>query len=618
MRHTRATTMVFLAVLIALLSVQLAGAIGMGTFETGLEYTPGQISSIKYYIVKEKGEAPTVSMDFTGNLSQYASFRIDNFWYSTRVDKLDVSLTRAFNLTDVASATLKFYTKYDIEYGWDFGYVEISTDNGSSWDQLSGTTTTTYRDPSAYVGINGAPAYTGSVSDWTLETIDLTPYAGNDVLLRFRYITDSYYAENGWFVDDISIEEIGFFDDVSSGNTTWESAGWLRNVLGLDEGVNAVPIYIDFTIPEDYVPDNATQKLMVTKIPGTEQGYNPSYGSVESVIVNFPPLIRIEPPTPPTPPAPGEGNKDKGKPYYARVIGDMVTYFIERFVPDELIELSSEDRKSLVRSIGVLVRQIIEDCVIRVTELPGKPASIRQELPDVYQYFEISTLNLLNSWLDEVVIQVAVEKSWIMDQGVDPEDIVVSRFSMGIWSDLDTDLVDEERGYYLYDASSPGFSVFAVRIRSPIPEPKVIEPVPTEKPNITDIKPVMVIIRNESAEETAAEIIEELARKSNVSAEDNLSRIPVKIVSVQRPATAAQIWNSIVLAMLIASVLFVASILFIFRPKKPLEILVPEKPKDSARMARKRKPAGDIERTDEEIIDEHIDELFRRLKDGRP
>lgn len=69
--------------------------------------------------------------------------------------------------------------------------------------------------------------------------------------------------------------------------------------------------------------------------------------------------------------------------------------------------------------------------------------------------------------------------------------------------------------------------------------------------------------------------------------------------------------------MLITSVLFVGSILFIFRPKKPLEILVPEKPKDSARMVHKRKTAGNIERTDEEIIDVYIDKLFRRLKDGR-
>jgi subtilisin family serine protease len=126
-------------------------------------------------------------------------------WYSGEGNNLDNTLDHAFNLTDVASATLKFWTKYDIEYGYDVGYVNISTDGGVTWSTLA-----RYTD----------------YSDYTQQILDLTPYAGNNVILRFHYHTDYSMAYEGWYIDDIEIPEIGFLDDVESGADGWAAAGW--------------------------------------------------------------------------------------------------------------------------------------------------------------------------------------------------------------------------------------------------------------------------------------------------------------------------------------------------------------------------------------------------------
>lgn len=44
--------------------------------------------------------------------------------------------------------------------------------------------------------------------------------------IRFRYETDSSVIYAGWYIDDIEIPEIGFFDDVESGKDEWSSYGW--------------------------------------------------------------------------------------------------------------------------------------------------------------------------------------------------------------------------------------------------------------------------------------------------------------------------------------------------------------------------------------------------------
>jgi immune inhibitor A len=150
-------------------------------------------------------------------------------WWSNRADESDSRLTRAFDLTDVTSATLDFWTWYYIEHLWDYGYVMVSTDGGATWTPLE-TTRTTADDPhnNAY-----GPGYTGQSDGWVQESVDLTPYAGQDILVRFEYITDDAVTQPGMLIDDVSIPELGYVEDFENGDGSWVSEGWLwtDNVL---------------------------------------------------------------------------------------------------------------------------------------------------------------------------------------------------------------------------------------------------------------------------------------------------------------------------------------------------------------------------------------------------
>ncbi len=101
----------------------------------------------------------------------------------------------ALNLTGTANPALTFYHKYDLEPDWDFGYVEISTDGG-----------TTFYDITPNSANGGGHSFTGTVSAFALQSIDLTPYKSfSNVRIRFRMTTDSIYNYDGWYIDDISI-----------------------------------------------------------------------------------------------------------------------------------------------------------------------------------------------------------------------------------------------------------------------------------------------------------------------------------------------------------------------------------------------------------------------------
>lgn len=149
----------------------------------------------------------------------------DWMWYSNSGDLSDMTLTRAFDLTDVTSATLNYQAWYDIEENWDYGYVLVSTDDGAHWDFLQ---TPEMSLPSNQRSSAYGPGYTGTSDGWRDQSISLDAYAGQHILLRFELINDDAITLPGLAIDNIQIPEIGYSDDVENGNADWQAAGWLR------------------------------------------------------------------------------------------------------------------------------------------------------------------------------------------------------------------------------------------------------------------------------------------------------------------------------------------------------------------------------------------------------
>lgn len=126
-------------------------------------------------------------------------------WANTG-DEADHHLIRELDLTGHSQATLSFDTKYDIEEQWDFGLVQISTDGGKTWKSLSNGNTRSDIVDQGYPKIKeNLPGFTGSSNGWKTESFDLSQYAGQKVLLSFRYMTDWGTTEAGWYISNLRL-----------------------------------------------------------------------------------------------------------------------------------------------------------------------------------------------------------------------------------------------------------------------------------------------------------------------------------------------------------------------------------------------------------------------------
>jgi Immune inhibitor A peptidase M6 len=132
-------------------------------------------------------------------------------------DEADNAIILEADLSSVDSATLNFNQYLDIEEQWDFGVVQVSTDGGESWKSLSNENTRSDVVEEGYPKIKeNVPGFTGNIKEWQNETFDLSEYAGQKVLVSFRYLTDWGHTDGGWYIDNIEIPEIGYTNDGSS------------------------------------------------------------------------------------------------------------------------------------------------------------------------------------------------------------------------------------------------------------------------------------------------------------------------------------------------------------------------------------------------------------------
>ena len=69
------------------------------------------------------------------------------------------------------------------------------------------------------MGNSFGPGYSGASDGWVEDQVDLTPYAGEEVLVRFHYVTDDAINGTGLCLDTISLPEVGFFDDASQNSS---------------------------------------------------------------------------------------------------------------------------------------------------------------------------------------------------------------------------------------------------------------------------------------------------------------------------------------------------------------------------------------------------------------
>ncbi|MDB5234940.1 MAG: hypothetical protein JWR44_1933 [Hymenobacter sp.] len=134
------------------------------------------------------------------------------WWASPPTTPTDFVLTSA-PFTPTGLSVLSFYHYFDFEGSYDGGTVEISTNNGATWQNPSTLWIQNGYNSTFDASTTGAGqrCFSGrSVSGATSfvrAALDLRSFAGTSIMVRFRARTDtgSPGTFEGWFVDDIQV-----------------------------------------------------------------------------------------------------------------------------------------------------------------------------------------------------------------------------------------------------------------------------------------------------------------------------------------------------------------------------------------------------------------------------
>ncbi len=149
------------------------------------------------------GWAATTTNPFIGTYTAFAP-DVDNV--------SDQRLVRTEGISVFTYGNLQFWNSYDFETGggnsYDGGVIEASTDGGSTWADMgpnivthpyNGTISTCCSNP-----LQGRSAWVGSSGGYVSTSVNLAPYAGQLLYIRFRIGTDSSIPAGGWYIDNIT------------------------------------------------------------------------------------------------------------------------------------------------------------------------------------------------------------------------------------------------------------------------------------------------------------------------------------------------------------------------------------------------------------------------------
>tara|TARA_Y100000310_G_scaffold65417_1_gene60915 strand:- start:13028 stop:15034 length:2007 start_codon:yes stop_codon:yes gene_type:complete len=150
--------------------------------------------------------------------------------------------------------------------------------------------------------------------------------------------------------------------------------------------------------------------------------------------------------------------------------------------PEKVSIMKNFDEKVAVEEIKIEVSSETENVKVTVSKYDNKPTAVSVEKTGkTYQYMEIKTENVEDS-LRKATVTIKVEKSWLSDNSIEKENVVLSKFdeTSEQWNELTTTYKNSDETYEYFDAELTSFSYFAI-------SEKVVEEVVEEDKGIGTI-----------------------------------------------------------------------------------------------------------------------------------
>ncbi len=170
------------------------------------------------------------------NTDRQSRSGVRSFWVTSAPTDFNDQTLEVLNPITVRGTqpVLGFYHKYDTHAGFDGGIVQITTDNGRTWEDVSDKI---FRNP--YRGIvsfqtfalPNVKAFWGKMDSFIGTYVDLSSYLGKNIKFRFRFGSDNKEASNGWYIDDVAIMDMYNYNSRAR-ITSAQGDEWISDVAG--------------------------------------------------------------------------------------------------------------------------------------------------------------------------------------------------------------------------------------------------------------------------------------------------------------------------------------------------------------------------------------------------
>ncbi|MFK7800943.1 MAG: hypothetical protein AB8G95_04880 [Anaerolineae bacterium] len=134
-------------------------------------------------------------------------------------NRVDATLRKSINLSGTVDPQISFDVWYDMEEGYDYVYLMISADSGRNWEMVLA--------PNMKQGTYG-PGFSGTSAGWRSQSVSLSQWSGQQIIVQFQVLTDSAVPGNGFAIDNILIsgEQAASTFEFDGGG--WVSQGFVR------------------------------------------------------------------------------------------------------------------------------------------------------------------------------------------------------------------------------------------------------------------------------------------------------------------------------------------------------------------------------------------------------
>ncbi|MFC1686063.1 S8 family serine peptidase [Nanoarchaeota archaeon] len=115
-----------------------------------------------------------------------------------------------------------------------------------------------------------------------------------------------------------------------------------------------------------------------------------------------------------------------------------------------------------VVQIYVFAEKTVNDFKITLGKADSVSDPIEEGDEKVFSYIEVDKTSITNGDISKAIISFELEQKWLTSNNLEKDSILMKRYSDGAWEDLETRVTSDGSTIIKLEATTPGFSLFAI------------------------------------------------------------------------------------------------------------------------------------------------------------